>query len=164
MDTEEPVIVIRGRIAERVRSEARRLSVSVDEYVIEAVTQNMDPVDRAIEYSEAAKELLREAEEELKKGNVRQAAEKVWGAAALAIKAYAYWKEGKRLSSHRDLWEYKRKITKELGRWVLNSWASATEMHVCFYEGWCEREDVENGLEQVKALVREIAKRIRAPE
>lgn len=39
---------------------------------------------------ETALDLLEEAREELGKGNVRQAAEKLWGAAALAVKAHAY--------------------------------------------------------------------------
>ncbi len=37
---------------------------------------------------------MREAREEYRKGNVRQATEKVWEATALTVKAYAYWKEG----------------------------------------------------------------------
>ncbi len=48
------------------------------------------------------------------KGDVQQAAEKLWGAAALAVKAYASWREGKRLASHRELWEYSKKLINEL--------------------------------------------------
>jgi len=42
----------------------------------------------------------------------------VWSAVALAVKAYALWREGKRLSSHSELWGYKRKLKEELGGWV----------------------------------------------
>ncbi len=154
-------LVIRGRLARRVREEAERLGVSIDEYLVEVLSQNLDPKDRAWEYVEAAEDLLREAEEELKKGNVRQAAEKLWGTAALAVKAYAYLKEGRRLASHGELWEYKRKIEDELGEWVHDSWASATEMHVCFYEGWCEGRDVAIAKKRVERLVKEIASLVR---
>ena len=154
-------VVIRGRLARRVREEAEKLSITIDEYLVELLVQNLDPDKRAVEYIEAAQDLLREAREELEKGDVRQAAEKVWGAAALAIKAYAYWRDGRRLTSHGELWEHKRRLAKELGRWVHNSWANATEMHVCFYEGWCAREDIEDALEPVERLVREVASRIR---
>jgi len=154
-------VVIRGRLARRVREEAERLGITIDEYLVELMVQSLDPDKRAVGYIEAAQDLLREAREELGKGNVRQAAEKVWGAAALAIKAYAYWRDGRRLRSHGELWEYKRRLAKELGRWVHNSWANATEMHVCFYEGWCAREDIEDALESVERLVREVASRIR---
>ncbi|NPA84765.1 MAG: hypothetical protein GXO07_02015, partial [Crenarchaeota archaeon] len=57
---------------------------------------------KELSYLEQAKELLKRAEEELKKGSRKEAAEKVWGAAALAIKAHALAK-GKRLASHGEL-------------------------------------------------------------
>jgi len=154
-------IVVRGRLAKRIREKAEKLGISVDEYLVELLSQDLDPRDRAREYIEAAEELLQEAREELKKGNVRQAAEKLWGAAVLTVKAYAYWRDGKRLTSHGELWEYKRKLIKELGKWVHDSWANATEMHICFYEGWCTKEDIENALEAIEKLVREVASRIK---
>jgi hypothetical protein len=33
-------------------------------------------------------------------------------------------------------------------------------MHVCFYEGWCGREDVEKALKRIKKLVDETRGRI----
>ena len=148
-------------IAKRIREEAKKLGMTRDEYLLELVTQSLDPGDRAVEYIEVAKELLQQAWEELGKGDVRQAAEKVWGAAALAVKAYAWWREGKRLTSHGELWEYKRRLEEELGEWVSDAWAQANTMHVCFYEGWCARKDIENALKRVKKLVEEIASRIK---
>ena len=100
-------------IVERIRREAERLGLSLDEYLVELLSQSLDPRDRAREYAEAAKELLEQARRELEKGNVRQAAEKAWGATALAVKAYAYWKEQRRLSSHEELWEYARRIKED---------------------------------------------------
>jgi len=41
----------------------------------------------------------------------------VWGAAALAVKAYALWREGRRLAGHRELWEYKSIVADEVGGW-----------------------------------------------
>ncbi len=93
MSASTQAIIIRGRVAKRVKEEAEKLGVSVDEYVIELLSQGLDPKDRAVEHVEAAKELLRDAREELEKGDARQAAEKLWGAGALAVKAYAYWRE-----------------------------------------------------------------------
>ncbi len=150
-------IIIRGRLARRVREEAERLGVSVDEYIVEILSQGLDPEDRARGYMEAARDLLDEALDELDRGNTRQAAEKLWGAAALAVKAYAYWKEGKRLASHGELWEWKRRLEDELGEWVHDSWASATEMHVCFYEGWCVGRDVAAAAKRVERLVSGVA-------
>ena len=149
-------VVIKGRLAKRVKEEAERLGFTVDEYIVELLSQGLDPKDRALEYVNAAKDLLKEAQRELGEGNTRQAAEKLWGAAALAVKAYAYWRDGKRLSSHGELWEYKRRLEDELGEWVHDSWASATEMHVCFYEGWCTEKDVSTAYKRVEKLVNKL--------
>jgi hypothetical protein len=150
-------VVLRGRIAGRVREEAEKLGLSVEEYLVELVSQNLDPEERALQYIEAAEDLLVEAREELDKGNVRQAAEKLWGAATLAIKAYAYWKEGRRLTSHGELWEYMRRLEEELGEWVHDAWMNATAMHVCFYEGWCTGKDISIASKRIEKLVKEVA-------
>ena len=147
-------------IAERLEREARKLGVSLEEYVLDLVLRDLDPQERAREYAEASKDLLKRVREELERGDVRQAAEKAWGAAALAVKAYAEWRGSQRLASHGELWEYKRRMEKELGEWVSDSWAHATAMHVCFYEGWCSREDVEEAAKRIEKLVREVERRI----
>ncbi len=145
-------------IVERLREEARRLGLGLEEYIVELLLDGLDPPERAREYIEASRMLLEEARGELEEGNVRQAVEKLWGAAALAVKAYAAWRGGVRLQSHGELWEWKRRLEKELGGWVRDAWANAAEMHICFYEGWCNEEDVKGALRRVKRLVEEIAK------
>ncbi len=153
-------IVLPRRIAERLRQEAEKQGASLEELVIEAVLGNLDPPERAREYIEAAEELLIQAEQELEKGDIRQAAEKLWGAAALAIKAYASWRDGKRLTSHSELWMYKNKVKHKLGEWVHDAWMSANGMHTCFYEGWCSEEDVRDALKRIEKLVQEVKARI----
>ena len=108
-------IIIKGVAARKLKEEAKKLDLGLDEYLLDLLTQNLDPRDRSKKYVEASEELLAEARKELEKGNVRQAAEKVWGSAALAVKAYASWKDSKRLTSHKELWEYRRKLEEELG-------------------------------------------------
>ena len=154
-------LVLRGRLARRIRGEAEKLGVSIEEYLVELLSQGLDPKGRALEYVEAAEDLLEEAREELGKGNVRQAAEKLWGAAALAVKAYAYWKEGRRLASHGELWEWKRRLEDELGEWVSDSWYAASAMHTCFYEGWYKERDIATAMKRVGKLVREVAVLVR---
>ncbi len=148
-------------IVRRMQKEAEKLGMSLEEYVFELVAQGLDPKDRAREYIEAARDLLSQAREELERGNARQAAEKLWGATALAVKAYASWKYGKVLRSHAELWEYKRKMMKEFGEWVNSSWNGGQSMRVCFCEGWCTEEDVGSTLKDIKKLVDEVAKRIK---
>jgi len=144
-------------VAERIKREAEREGVSVKEYVVELLTQNLNPVDRAKEYIKVSLELLAQAKEELAKGNIRQSSEKTWGAVALAIKAYAYWRDKRRLESYHDLWKYKNKVASELGEWVGEVFREAGALHVCLYEGWCTKEDVEKAIPEVEKLVNKIA-------
>ena len=153
-------IVVRGVVARRLKEEAEKLDLSLEEYLLELLTQNLDPKDGAREYAEASEELLREAGKELEKGNVRQAAEKVWGAATLAVKAYALWKEDRRLIRHAELWEYKSVVAEDLGRWVRVAFQQASSMHTCFYEGWCDKVDVEEALRAVERLVKAVAAKV----
>jgi len=154
------VVRLPRSVAEVIEKEARKAGLGLEEFVLELVLQSLDPRDRVREYVEVAEELLEEAREELSKGDVRQAAEKVWGAAALTVKAYAEHREGRRLVSHGELWEYARKIVKELGPWVREAWYASHAMHTCFYEGWCVKEDVEEALKRVGELVGEVKKKI----
>ncbi len=108
--------------------------------------------------------MLGEARGELGKGNDWQATEKLWGVAALAVKAYAYWRNGKRLTSHGELWEYKRGLEEEFGEWIHDSWANAAEMYICPYEGWCAEKDVENAYKRIEKLVKEIESLVKKKE
>ncbi len=149
--------MIRGRLARRIREEAERHGLSVEEYLVELLSRDLDPKGRAQEYVEAAEGLLEKAREGLVGCDARQAAEKLWGAAALAVKAYAQLREGRRLASRGELWEWKRKLEEELGEWVSGSWYAANAMHICFYESWCAEKDVEIARERIERLVREVA-------
>jgi len=64
-------------IVKRLEREAHKAGISVEEYLIEFLLRDLDPRDRAEGYIDAAKELLEQAKEELARGDVRQAAEKV---------------------------------------------------------------------------------------
>jgi len=121
----------------------------------------IDPDNLAESYWEASEDLIRQARNELAKGDLRQAGEKAWGAVALALKSLAYKRKGLRLSSHFELWEYVDKLVEEthdeeLGR----LWRSVSSMHVNFYEGWATKKhvegaikDAENFMEKVKKLL-----------
>ncbi len=155
------VIALPRRVAERIRREAEKLGMSLEEYIIDALSRDLDPRDRAVEYAEATEELLEQAREELAKGGVRQAAEKLWGATALAVKAYAAWRDGKRLTSHRELWGYIDRLVEDLGSWIDDAWNAGNAMHACFYEGWCRDTHVRRAMERIEKLVKEIGDRLR---
>ncbi len=153
-------IILPKSVARRLQEEAQRLGMTSEELLIELITQGLDPRDKAKEYIGAAEELVQHALDELRRGDVRRAAEKLWGAVALAVKAYAWWKDGRRLSSHGELWEYKRRIVRELGDWVNDAWYAGQSMHICFYEEWCTEEDVLDAYKRIEKLVQEIASKI----
>lgn len=153
-------ITLPKSIVEELYKRAREMDMSIEEFLAEIVTRNLDPINRGRKYIEASIELLKQAEKELKDGNLKQASEKIWGACALAVKAHAYVKTGKRITSHGELWEYKNKIAEELGDWVLDVWAHASSMHINFYEEWATPRDIEKALKAVEKLVKAIIKEI----
>jgi len=69
--------------------------------------------------------------------------------------------KGKRLSSHRDLWEHKEEVIREFGEWIRDSWNAAAHMHINFYEDWAREEDVRNAYNKVLRLVEEVRKNIK---
>jgi len=150
------VVVLPSVIVERARKEAKKLGISLEEYLLELITRDLDSKNRAIEYIKVSEELLEQARDELRKDNVRQAAKKVWGATALAVKAYAYWREDKRLVSHGEMWEYVEVLVGDIGEWVRDVWYAGNAMHVCFYEGWCKPGQVEAAIKHAEKLVKEI--------
>ncbi len=157
----QEVVRLPRSLAKRLQEEAREQGMAPEEYLVELLAGDLDPPERAGEYLEAARGLLEQARRELEEGDVRQAAEKLWGAAALAVKAYASWREGKRLTSHGELWDYTLVLRRELGEWVTRVWGVANSMHTCFYEGWCKEEHVQDALEDIGKLVKNIGERMR---
>jgi len=147
------VITIPESIAKRIREAAERLGVTPEEYILDLVAKDLDPEERVREYIKDAHDLVAQAREELEKGDLRQASEKIWGTCALAIKAHAVTRRGLRLESHRDLWLYKNEVAKELGDWARAVFRQADSMHKNFYEGLATREDVEDSLREVERLV-----------
>ncbi len=86
-------------------------------------------------YSNQADVFLKQATEELEKHDLRQAAEKGWGAAAQMIKAVAE-QRGWNHQSHRYLAGVVSRLIEEGNDTELASYfAAAQSLHVSFYEG-----------------------------
>ncbi len=153
-------IIIPKEVYEELERQARRRGTSITEYFITLVLNDLDNVDKAKKYIKASLNLLERAKEEIDKGDLRQASEKVWGACALAIKAYALARDGKVLETHADLWVYKSCLVMEFGEWVRDVWYAANTMHKNFYENLADKGDVENALKHVEKLVKTIYKLI----
>ena len=143
-------------LAEEIEKRARKLGISIEECLFDTLLKELSPNESYNKYLEEAQQLLEQAKEELKKQDLRQASEKIWGACALAIKAHAMARKGIKPQSHKDLWMYKEEAAKELGNWIKVAFRQANLMHVNFYEDMATREDVEEVLKEVEKLVKTI--------
>ncbi|MCY0867623.1 MAG: PaREP1 family protein [Desulfurococcus sp.] len=148
-------------LVEEIAKRASRAGLSVEEYLADLVFGSMDPDEAAGKYIETALHLVEQAREELSRGDLRQASEKIWGACALAIKAHALARRKRRLESHAELWVYKNEVAVEIGSWVRIVFKIADSMHRNFYEGLATREDVEDAIEEVEKLVKAIAEKLK---
>ena len=115
-------------------------AVSVEDLIISMATDGMGDQEAAEAYWEASRRLAEAAEGELAEGELRQASERIWGSAALAVKAVAAALEGRRLTSHGELWAYVDELSARLGRpELMRLWQMANSMHVNLYEGSATR-------------------------
>ena len=102
---------------------------------------------------ETSIEFLERARRYLAEGDLLQASEKGWGAAAQMVKAAAAAR-GWRHNSHRDLYVSINRLAGETGDEELRGlFDSASALHSNFYEGWMPPEMVANSLTRVEQFV-----------
>ena len=107
-------------------------------------------------YRDQSRVFLDQANEELAKGDLRQASEKGWGVAAQMIKAVAESK-GLRHSAHPLLSEAVSRFVEETGDLEIGIWYSqATVLHVNFYEGGLSEILVEQAIQDVARFVEKL--------
>ncbi len=104
-------------------------------------------------HQETSRRFIVQAEDELRKGDLMQACEKAWGAAAHSLKSIAE-RRGWRHDTHAALFRVARNIAREAGDpEIRTQFNSANGMHKNFYEGWMSEEYIEGGIEDVKLLL-----------
>ncbi len=104
-------------------------------------------------YSSAARGFLAQARQELAKGDLRQASEKGWGAAAQMVKAVAERRDWEH-NGHAMLYQVVRRLVEETGDNQLGTFFHvAGNLHSNFYEDWLPTEMVESGLDSVTEMV-----------
>ena len=104
-------------------------------------------------YRAQSRRYLAQASEELARGDLQQASEKGWGAAASIVKAMAE-RQGWRHNTHRDLQLGVSRVAEDNRTPPL--WAQfdrAQGLHANFYEGGMARDWVEDALAQVAEFV-----------
>ena len=152
----EEGIVLPHSIVERLRKEASKYGESVEGFIIDILSKNLnlDPEDVVKIRLKLAEKYIKEANKLLLEGEYSQASEKAWGASSQVIKAVAA-KRGEELRSHKDVWEYATRISRETGDdKLLKLFHVANSLHVNFYENWMTKEAVENGIRAVEELIK----------
>ena len=104
-------------------------------------------------YLDDSRILLAQARAELVTGEVRQASEKEWGAAAQIVNAVAE-QRGWQHRGHRELFTAVDRLGTELGDPAVQRFFSvATALHVNFYEDWRSAEAVTVSLDDVARFI-----------
>ena len=107
-------------------------------------------------YRAASRHLLSQAAQELEAGDIRQASEKAWGAAAQMIKVLAE-ERGWPHNSHSRLYETANRLAQEAGdRDIRLLFNTAGNLHVNYYENWVTPEVVAIGLADVELLLEKL--------
>ncbi len=104
-------------------------------------------------YRDISRHLLAQGFEELAAGDLLQASEKGWGAAAHMIKAVAQTR-GWEHSSHSYLFQVAARVVRETGdHEILDRFMVASALHQNFYENWANATFVNRGLHQTQILL-----------
>ncbi len=107
-------------------------------------------------HTDTGREFLARVRAYLDAGDLLQASEKGWGAAAQMVKAAADAR-GWPHKQHRDLYAAVRGLVRETGDPAIRTaFGMANELHANFYEGWLDHEDVEAHLRDAAELVEKL--------
>ena len=102
---------------------------------------------------EVSRRFIIQADAELAAGDMLQASEKGWGAAAHAIKAVAQ-ERGWRHDSHSRLFGIANRLASTTGMYEIpDLFQTASETHKNFYEGNMSKEDVAGSLARIRTLL-----------
>ena len=109
--------------------------------------------DRTTKYREASRRLLAQGLHEFSGGDLQQASEKGWGAAAEMIKAVAE-SRGWQHNSHERLRRIVSWLVEETrDREMSTLFGAASSLHTNYYENWSPWPEVRDGLEDVGRFV-----------
>lgn len=138
--------------------------ISLEEVILEAIYEYVnlsDPEMKSEMHLNLCEKYSRDAEELLSKGDYVQAGEKLWGAAAQALKAVAA-RRGITLDTHAKLWNFVAKLRTELDDPEIGRlWSIANALHKNFYEVQISPELVKDYAQDVKKLVDKLKRLIK---
>ena len=105
------------------------------------------------EYRSDAHTLYDQAVVELEAGDLRQASEKFWGAAAQVLKSFAE-KRGLVYETHAHIYKVIREAVQEARNPDVGEWFKQAEvLHGNFYENWMVESEVRTSASDVRRLI-----------
>lgn len=149
------------KLGERLKERAEEAGYLPEElgveFVLKGLNEELDPEDMVEHYRALSERYLKEGEELLKEGDLAQSSEKLWGAAASAVKMAAA-KRGLRLEKHGSLWDFVDKLASEReDEDLLKFFHSANSLHRNFYEAQMTRRAVEVAGRDVRKLIEKLS-------
>ena len=109
-----------------------------------------------VTYREASHRLLTQAHVELEAGDLQQASEKAWGAAAQMVKAAATLR-GWEHDQHRHLWVAARELSNEADDQEIHKlFGVAHNLHTNFYENTYDAQMVALYVAEIERLVEKV--------
>ncbi|MBS7611315.1 PaREP1 family protein [Candidatus Bathyarchaeota archaeon] len=157
-------LILPKRIEERLRKECEKTGITAEELAFEALcrglNEKINPSERAEAYMRLSEKYLVDAEDFLLKGDHAQASEKLWGSAALMVKAVAAIR-GISILSHGELFSFVRKIGEEQNESEFRRLFSvANTLHQNFYENWLHEDVIKEYYEDIKQFIVKLKKLI----
>lgn len=150
-------IILPEKLDEKLRERAEEAETFPEELAIELLRQDLneelDPEDLAEHYQSLSEKYLGEAREFLGREDLVQTSEKLWSAAALAVKAEAA-KRGLKLERHGSLWNFVSKLSKESkDEEIITLFTAANGLHRNFYEDQMNKESLEISARNIERLI-----------
>ncbi len=145
------------KLGVKLKEKAEEAGYLPEEFGVELIrrslNEELDPEDLVEHYQSLSEKYLTEARELLKAGDLVQASEKFWGAAALTVKMVAA-KRGLTLEEHGSLWNFVNTLAMVSGdKDIVTFFGVANALHRNFYENEMVRETVEIAAENIEKFV-----------
>ncbi len=111
----------------------------------------------AQDYKAISADLFEQANAELEAGDLIQASEKFWGAAAHSLKSIAE-SRGWQHKSHAHFYRIIRNLSDETGdKDMIYLFNAADSLHSNFYENWMQEDEIRHFSDQVAQLIDRLA-------
>ena len=140
-------IILPKKLDEKLRKKAEETGALPEElgieFLLKALNEELDPEDLGEHYQALSEKYLAEAKEFLGRGDTVQASEKLWGSAALAVKAVAARRRLK-LERHGSLWDFVSRLSSESkDEDIVRFFGEANTLHRNFYENEMDKKAIE---------------------